>query len=219
MQKDKKIILIFTIVLLLIVGASYFLFASGTTNKIKGSINGLTSSVIDGEASDLPIINYVVNSSGEKLVNTDIAVTINASSKYNIKKIEYSYDLKNWKKMDEEFNSKEVSAKLVFTKTINKKLYIRVINEKNYSSYAYETVVKIDKEKPSVSLENKETGVVVKASDNNDLSAIQYSNDNVNWEEEAVSGKTVTSDKELESNTYVRVVDVVGNISDVKKVK
>lgn len=219
MQKDKRNVLIFIIVLVIIVFASYFIFTSGTTNKIKGSVERLTATVDqDVNASDLPVINYVVNSSGENLVNTDVAITVNASSMYNINKVEYSFDLDNWQEVKDNINDKEVSVKIVFTKTTNKKVYIRVINEKGYKSYAYETIVNIDKEKPNLSFAQKDNDVLITVSDNIGLSAIQYSNDKINWDEEEMTGEKVTLTKNNFGYKYIRVVDSVGNISNVKEI-
>lgn len=219
MQKDKRNILIFIVVLVIIVFASYFIFTSGTTTKIKGSVERLTATVDqDVNASDLPVINYVVNSSGENLVNTDVAITVNASSIYKINKVEYSFDLDNWQEVKEDINDKEVSVKIVFNKTINKKVYIRIINEKGYSSYAYETIVNIDKENPTLDLEKNNENIVIKANDNVGLSSIQYSNDKENWEDEDISGEEITLTKSNFEYKYVRVVDSVGNISKIKEI-
>lgn len=219
MQKDKRNILIFIVVLVIIVFASYFIFTSGTTTKIKGSVERLTATIDqDVNASDLPVINYVVNSSGENLVNTDVAITVNASSIYKINKVEYSFDLDNWQEVKEDINDKEVSVKIVFNKTINKKVYIRIINEKGYSSYAYETIVNIDKEKPTLDLEKNNENIVIKANDNVGLSSIQYSNDKENWEDEDISGEEITLTKSNFEYKYVRAVDSVGNISKIKEI-
>lgn len=219
MQKDKKNILIFIVVLLIIIFISYFMFKSGTTSKIKGSLDGLTASVVEANPSDLPIINFVVNSSGEQFVNTDVAITINASSKYNINKVEYSYDLKNWKEVKEKINNKEINAKIIFTKTMNKQLYIKVTNEKGYSSYAYETKVKIDKENPLLNYDKDGSDIIINASDNIKLSTIQYSNDKISWDEEEFSGKSIILRKKDFKYKYIRVVDSVGNVSKIKEVK
>lgn len=219
MQKDRKNILIFIVVILIIVSISYFMFKSGATSKIKGSLDGLTASVVDATPSDLPIINFVVNSSGEQYVNTDVAITINASSKYNINKVEYSYDLKNWKEVKDKFNNKEITTKIIFTKTMNKNLYIKVTNEKGYSSYAYETKVKIDKEKPLLNYDKDGNDIIINASDNLSLATIQYSNDKENWDEEEIPGESIILRKKDFEYKYIRVVDGVGNISKIKEVK
>lgn len=219
MQKDKRNILIFIIVLVIVIFASYFMFTSGTTNKIKGSVEKLTVTLDQNvNASDLPVINYVINSSGENLVNTDVALTINATSIYNINKVEYSFDLRNWQEVKDDINDKEINIKLIFSKTSNRKVYIRVENEKGYRSYAYEAIVNIDKEKPSIGIAQKDSELLITVTDNIGLSALQYSNDKLNWDEEEISGEKVSIIKENFEYKYIRVVDSVGNISDVKTI-
>lgn len=218
MQKDKRNIFILLIVIMIVISISYLLFFSGLTIKLKASLQNLTVNNSDANASDLPLIDSVINSSGEQLVNTDVAIIINSSSKYNITKVEYSFDLKDWKKVKGEYDSKNVTAKIVFEETMNEKVYIRVENEKGYKSYAYETVVNIDKEKPSISFNKDKNNVVISASDNNIVETIQYSNDKLSWQDEVVSGESVTITKDLAKGSYIRAVDAAGNISEVKKI-
>lgn len=220
MNKKIKIILISLIILFLVVGASYLIFSFGITYKIQGNLQMLSSvNNKDYNQSDLPVINYVINSSGEKMVNNDVALTINATSIYNIKKIEYTYDFKNWVVVADDLNSKEIDYKIIFKENINKTIYIRVQNVKGYRSYGYKTVVKIDKEKPKITLERLGEKLVIKSTDNVGLSAVQYSNDGVNWIDEDVSGKDVIITKEVSEYKYIRTVDLLGNISLVKEVK
>ena len=218
MQKDKRNIFILLIVIMIVISISYLLFFSGLTIKLKASLQNLTINNNDANASDLPLIDTVINSSGQQLVNTDVAIIINSSSKYNITKIEYSFDLKDWKKVKGEYGSKNVTTKIVFEETMNEKVYIRVENEKGYKSYAYETVVNIDKEKPSISFNKDKNNVVISASDNNIVETIQYSNDKLSWEDEVVSAESVTITKNLAKGSYIRAVDAAGNISEVKKI-
>ena len=203
---------------MIVISISYLLFFSGLTIKFKASLQNLTVNNNDANASDLPLIDTVINSSGQQLVNTDVAIIINSSSKYNITKIEYSFDLKDWKKVKGEYGSKNVTTKIVFEETMNEKVYIRVENEKGYKSYAYETVVNIDKEKPSISFNKDKNNVVISASDNNIVETIQYSNDKLSWEDEVVSAESVTITKNLAKGSYIRAVDAAGNISEVKKI-
>ncbi len=219
MKKDKKNVIILAVIIIMVIVMSYLIFIYGLTDKLKGSVERLTAEVSEGNISDLPVINYVVNSSGEKLVNTDVALTINATSKYNIDKIEYSFDLENWQEVKDDINGNEINYKLIFTKTNNRKVYIRVQNEKGYKSYAYETIVNIDKEKPDLSFAKKDNEVLITVTDNIGLSAIQYSNDKVNWNEEEVTGEKVSVTKDNFDYKYVRVIDSVGNISEIKEVK
>lgn len=218
MQKDKRNIFILLIVIMIVISISYLLFFSGLTIKLKASLQNLTVNNNDANASDLPLIDTVINSSGQQLVNTDVAIIINSSSKYNITKVEYSFDLKDWKKVKGEYGSKNVTTKIVFEETMNEKVYIRVENEKGYKSYAYETVVNIDKEKPSISFNKDKNNVVISASDNNIVETIQYSNDKLSWEDEVVSAESVTITKKLAKGSYIRAVDAAGNISEVKKI-
>lgn len=218
MQKDKRNIFILLIVIIIVISISYLLFFSGLTIKLKASLQNLTVNNNDANASDLPLIDSVINSSGEQLVNTDVAIIINSSSKYNITKVEYSFDLEDWKKVKGEYDSKSITAKIVFEETMNEKVYIRVENEKGYKSYAYETVVNIDKEKPSISFNKDKNNVVISASDNNIVETIQYSNDKLSWQDEVVSGESITITKDLAKGSYIRAVDAAGNISEVKKI-
>lgn len=215
----KSNIIILCISILLTIFASYFIFKRGITKKLIANVNEVMSINKEGKlSSDLPIISMVLNSSGEKVVNTDVAITVSATSNYNIKRLEYSYDLKTWKSLNKNFNSKNINSKLVFTKTMNKDLYIRVVNEKGYKSYAYKTKVNIDKQKPSLTLEKDNDSVKVKASDNDKIDFIQYSKDSINWESEEVFANSIFIVKDAKELVYVRAVDIAGNISDLKKI-
>lgn len=216
MQKDKKNVFIFIIIILLVVVASYFLFSSGTSDIIKASIRKLraTANLTQGNTEEYPVINMVINSSGGEYVNTDVAITINATCNYNIENIEYSFDKETWNEATDATYGKEAKAKLVFTKSINKTLYIRVRNELGYSSYYFDTPVKIDKDKPVVKISNN----VITVTDNNGVSNLQYSNDGITWEDDVQDGSSLIS-KDLVSYKYVRAVDIVGNISSVKEIK
>ncbi len=220
MRKEKRNILIFVIVLLSIIIISYFIFLSGITNKIRANVQSLASTMNNNiNTSELPIIDEVVNSSGNQLVNTDVLLLIDASSKYNINKVQYSFDLKNWKDVKEKNNGKKISAKLVFSKTMNKKVYIRVQNDHGYKSYAYETVVNIDKDVPKLIFKKESNNVTIRAIDNVNLSNIQYSNDKLNWDSEKTTGEEVTIRKENFKYKYIRVIDSAGNISKIKEIK
>lgn len=153
----KKVsIFILSISILFTTFVSYFIYKTGITDKLVANINNIIAnnkeSII---VSDLPIINMVYNSSGEDITNTSVAITVNAKSNYNIVKLEYSYDLKKWISLNKKYNSKNIEEKLLFDKQINKYVYIRVINEMGYKSYAYKTKVNIDKQKPILSINKK----------------------------------------------------------------
>lgn len=217
MKKSNLIILCISI--LLTIFASYLIFVFGITKKLIANVNDVLQVNKEGKlTSDLPIINMVLNSSGEKLVNTDVAITVKATSNYNIKKLEYSYDLKNWTTFNKEFNSKEITTKLVFKKTINSDLYIRVLNDRGYRSYSYKTKINIDKKRPYLNVKKDDNDIIIKSSDNDSIKYMQYSNDGINWDSEEISGNSITLTKNIYDMTYVRTVDMAGNISEVKKV-
>ncbi|MBQ9014036.1 MAG: hypothetical protein IJ094_10900 [Bacilli bacterium] len=220
MFKSKKNIFIFISLILVAVLSSYFLYKTGNTNRIKGFAQMVNNNINRStNSSDYPVINNVFNSSGEELINSDIAVTINASSTYNINKIEFSYDLKKWNVIDVNKPSKEINDRIIFDKTINSKLYVRVVNEMNNKSYPYETYINIDKTNPSIIITKTNNSVFIRAKDNYDLESIQYSNDKENWDEELISGTNTFMRKDNFNYKYVRAVDKAGNISLIKEVR
>ncbi len=220
MKKDKKNLFIFIIIIVCVIVFSYFLFFSGITEKLRASATGITASVDkDVKKEDLPVINSVINSSGNSVVNSNVVLNVTASSIYKITKVEYSFDLKDWKKISGNFNRNNIDAKIIFTKTMDKKIYIRVTNDHGYRSYPYKTSVKIDKESPVIEIGDFESDTVIKVKDNVEISSIQCSSDKLNWEDFDVSGQEVTITKTLSSGTYLRAVDSVGNISKIKEVK
>ena len=217
---SKKNVIIFSVVILFAISVSYFMFEIGVTNKLEGRIYDTKIKIKEGRyTSDLPVINMVINSSGEKIVNDSVALTVKAKSNYNIIRIEYSTDLKNWKTIKKDINSKDIMTKLVFNDSIYGDVYIRVINEEGYRSYAYKTSVKIDKVLPKIRVYKEDNDVVLKASDNIMLSSIQYSNDKLNWEDEKVNAEAIALRKNDINYKYVRVVDSAGNISSIKNIE
>lgn len=220
MKKDKKNVFIFIIIIVCVIVFSYFLFFSGITEKLRASATGITANVDkDVKKEDLPVIKSVINSSGNSVVNSNVVLNVTASSIYKITKVEYSFDLKDWKKISGNFNRNNIDAKIIFTKTMDKKIYIRVTNDHGYRSYPYKTSVKIDKESPVIEIGDFESDTVIKVKDNVEISSIQCSSDKLNWEDFDVSGQEVTITKTLSSGTYLRAVDSVGNISKIKEVK
>lgn len=219
MRKDKRNLIFLVIALVLAVFSSYLLFASGVTSKLSASANRITASLDNSpNVSDYPIITMVYNSSGEKLVNNDVAITVVVENDYKIDKIYYSFNRKDWiEGPNGVYKQGTTIFKLVFNKTMNEKVYIVVENEKGYKSYPYETTVNIDKEKPQISVNNYFDKVIINASDNNALSKIQYSNDKMVWDDRKINGKDISVNGEKYS--YVRVVDTVGNISKIKKIE
>lgn len=215
----KKNIIIFLIVLLLIISISYFMTFFGVTDKLRGEVYELKVATKEGRyTSDLPVISMVVNSSGGRIVNDSVALTISAESNCNIKRLEYSTDLKSWTTVSKDFNNKKIITKIVFDNFIYGNVYIRVINEKGYRSYAYETSVKIDKSIPSLKVYNENGDTIIKVNDNIMLASIQYSNDKINWDEEEIFGEAITLRKNNINYKYVRAVDIAGNISLIKKI-
>lgn len=220
MKKDKKNLFIFIIIIVCVIVFSYFLFFYGITEKLRASATGITANVDkDVKKEDLPVIKSVINSSGNSVVNSNVVLNVTASSIYKITKVEYSFDLKDWKKISGNFNRNNIDAKIIFTKTMDKKIYIRVTNDHGYRSYPYKTSVKIDKESPVIEIGDFESDTVIKAKDNVEISSIQCSSDKLNWEDFDVSGQEVTITKTLSSGTYLRAVDSAGNISKIKEVK
>ena len=220
MFKSKKNVFIFITLILVAVLSSFLLYKTGNTNKIKGLARKVNNSINrKTNSSDYPVVNNVFNSSGEKLTNSDVAITINASSIYNITKIEFSYDLKKWNEISIKKPSKELNDRIIFNKTINSKLYVRVVNEMNNKSYPYETYINIDKINPSIIVTKTNNSVFIRSRDNNDLESIQYSNDKENWDEELVSGINIFVRKDEFNYKYIRAVDKAGNISIIKEVR
>lgn len=221
MKKDRRNILILFLIIMVMILTSYFLFVSGTTSKIKASLNKMESNFNEEpNVSDYPIITMVINSSGEKLVNEDVAITIKANSNYKIDKIYYSYDKEKWyNDAYETMYGKEANFKLLFTDTMNKMVYIKVENEKGYQSYVYETRINIDKNIPDIKVRGNGKEITISLTDNVGLSSIQYSLDGINWDEEEISGKKVTLRKENFKYKFIRTVDLSGNISDIKEVR
>ena len=216
MKKEKRNILILSFVIILVIIFSYLMFISGTTNKLKASINRQKKFNKDVNASFYPVIKMVINSSGESLVNSDVTLNIIGESIYNIDNVYYSYDGKKWYNNYYSFSSgKKANIKLVFKKSMNKKVYIKIENEMGYQSYPYETTINIDKEKPVIKINTND----ILVSDNYDLSSILLSNDNVNFEEIKISGKKYTLNINEINYNYIKAVDKAGNISDLKKVK
>ena len=222
MQKYKKQILILIIILIVIVAFSYVLFISGITNKMGLTFNKLSANLKSNKSvSSYPIINMVINSSGEKVVNEDVTLTVMAESNYKIDNFYYTYDMKKWySNITDASYGKNANCKITFKETMDSKIYIKAKNILGYESYAYEVTVRIDKEKPNIKVKNVGNDIIINASDNVGVSSIQYSNDKVTWEEKSLSDGQLISLKINDfSYRYVRLVDTSGNISDIKSVK
>ena len=70
------------------------LYSYGITDKVSANIEGYTHVVKNVNYSDLPVITSIINSSGEEYTNSDVAIIVNAEGKYDLKKLEYSFDLR-----------------------------------------------------------------------------------------------------------------------------
>lgn len=216
MKKEKRNILILSFVIILVIIFSYLMFISGTTNKLRATLNRKNVYNKENNASFYPIINMVINSSGESLVNSDVTLNIIGESIYNIDKVYYSYDGKKWYDNYYSFSKgKNANIKLVFNKTMNKKVYIKIENEMGYKSYQYETTINIDKEKPTIKINSND----ILINDNYELSSILLSNDKENFDEIKISGKKNILNINEVNYKYIKVVDKAGNISELKKVK
>lgn len=215
MRKDVRNLIIFIMISVVVAISSYFLFSNGIADKILGSINKLKASVNgnEGNIEDYPVITYLLNTSGEKEVNTDVVVTINASGKDEITDFEYSFDKKTWYKDFQDIKTgKQASARKIFTDTMNKAVYFKVTNKYGYRSYYSKTIVNIDKEKPVI-----ERGLsLIIATDNSLIDKVQYSNDLINWEDYDFEDIKEISLGKIDYK-YVRAVDKSGNISEVLK--
>ena len=87
-KKVIAVIVVIAIIILFVFGINQILKADKQTMATKNVELNYMALFTNGNWG-------VINSSGEVLVNTDVAIIINASSIYNITKVEYSFDLKN----------------------------------------------------------------------------------------------------------------------------
>ncbi len=226
MKKSKLTIICMILGGILLVLCSYLLYSSGTTNILSDLFNRSKASALNQnkDVSDYPIISFVVNSTGEKLVNTEALIEITATDRVGITKIEYSFDKNKWyDNFDEVKYGKVSTARIVFDKTMDEIIYIRAKNKTGNESYYYETSVKIDKQKPDISVQSEEKTVSVTSKDNVRVSKVQTSYDNLNWDTIATN---TTIDSHLNTSLdkpdgilYVRAVDTAGNTSKVITVK
>ncbi len=208
----KKTYVVIISLIMLFVFVFIVLFRS-VSNKLSGNLEYISKNdYLSKTPNSYPVIVNVFNSSGEKVTNNDVALTVNARSLYNIIGIEYSFDLNKWYKIDKKLNEKEINEKIVFKNTMNKIVYIRVENNLNLKSYTYETYINIDKEKPVIKVSNDK--ILVR--DNDNIYKLQYYNDLSNYYEEDVYS-TVINTNIIKDYDYVRAVDMAGNISDPVK--
>lgn len=220
MRRTRNYVIVIVLVFSLTLLASYGIYKSGITNKLKASLNKMTYKFDDEVlVGNYPKINLLINSSGEKLVNEDVSVTVFASSNYVIDKLYFSYDLKKWKSFEKFKKGKNIKAKLTFKKSIKSKLYIRVENAKGYQSYASKTSLYIDKKKPKLSIRKSLDHIIITASDNVSLDKVGYSKDGENFDYEEINKvKKSTFSKEYKDYKYVCVLDSAGNMSKIKNI-
>ena len=226
MKKSKLTIICMILGGILLVLCSYLLYSSGTTNMLSDFFNRSKASALNQnkDVYDYPIINFVINSTGEKVVNTDALIEINATDNVGITKFEYSFDKNKWyDNFDEVKYGNEATARITFDKTIHQTIYISVKNKIGNYSYYYETLVKIDKKRPDIKVQSSENKVNVITKDNNKISKVQVSYDNLNWDTISINSTMDTylntSIDKPDGNLYIRAVDIAGNISKVIKVK
>jgi len=220
MSKDRKNIFIICFVFICVIFASYLLFKSGMTSKLKANVHNvvITSNLT---AADLPIITLVINSTGEKISNGDASIIVFAKSMHKINKIYYSYDLVKW--YTDAYEKKEgtdFSAKLIFKEDINTNIYIKVENELGLVSYPYETSINLDNIMPTLEVYEENNTLYINASDYNGIASIEYSKDGINWVQNSFSETIVdiSENKKKFKYNYIRAVDTAGNISEERKV-
>lgn len=145
MVKTRKNFLLLIMLLIISVVSCFTLIQTGVLKKIEGNV----SNVIEKEDYNIkPKITMLINSSGENKVNEDVVLTIDATSDVKIDKIEYSMDKENWLESDDLTYDKEKDkyiSRIIFTKNINKTIYVRAVDEYNNVSYYQSTVVNIEK--------------------------------------------------------------------------
>ncbi len=145
MVKTRRNFLLLIMLLIISVVSCFTLIQTGVLNKIEGNV----SNAIEKEDYNIkPKITMLINSSGENKVNEDVVLTIDAMSDVKIDKIEYSMDKENWLESDDLTYDKEKDkyiSRIIFTKNINKTVYVRAVDEYNNVSYYQSTVVNIEK--------------------------------------------------------------------------
>lgn len=217
-MNNKKIVFIFILIASIL--SSYFLFEFGLTSKLLGAVSGInTEDYSYQNSSNYPSIDLVINSTGEKLVNEEASIVVYASSNYKITKFLYSLDKSNYKEFDFYYEDGKFIGKLDFLGTFNSNIYIKVVNEKNYTSYVYETKINIDKQSPEIDYKIKNNKIHISAHDNLELASIQCSLDGYNYSDNGASNKyslLVLYNREC---NYIRTVDKAGNISEAIKIE
>lgn len=146
MQKTRKNILVFIILIVFVGIVTYVLYSAGFTKKVLASIENLKGeALLEQKVYSKPEILTIINTSGEKKVNEDVVLFIDVLSDSNVK-IEYSYDMKKWKSVNDVTKDNDVyTGRMVFKKNIQSLVYFRAINEQNKVSDYKKTKVIIDK--------------------------------------------------------------------------
>lgn len=143
---------------------------------------------------------------------------------------EYSYDKKTWKKYENSSKNKFVTTE--FSKERNQDVYIRVVDKVGNKSEIASSHIQIDKTAPtSPKLSGNPGGWTNKrfrlsgttVENGSGVSAWQYSYDKKNWKDYANSQtnsfKMPTFNEDMNKTIYIRVVDKVGNYSNVSNSK
>ena len=148
MSKTKKQTVLFIIIMILIVLFMGYLMSKDVISKVSSSMNKLKGNYVENKRTyNKPVIFSIINSSGEEKVKEDVALIISVKDDYGIKDIEYSLDNKNWKSIKNVKKQDNVyTGKVVFSKNINKEVYIRAVNKHSIISDYIKTRVIIDKE-------------------------------------------------------------------------
>lgn len=145
MVKTRRNFLLLIMLLIISVVSCFTLIQTGALKKIEGNV----SNIIKKENYNVkPKITMLINSSGENKVDGDVVLTIDATSDVKISKIEYSTDKENWLESDDLTYDKEADkyiSRIIFTKNINKTVYVRAVDEYDNESYYQSTVVNIEK--------------------------------------------------------------------------
>lgn len=216
MNKQKKYSLLFGFIMAVVIVGSIFLYKNGKITEIINSLYKITGSVINNKVSeeDYPVITFLSNSSGEKITNDDVVITVNAESNKNIKEFYYSFNNIDWVKIKDVKTGLKAEARIVFKDNMMETVFVKAVNKDNISSYSNKTKVRIDKEAPVIRMDID--GFT--ATDNYLVSKFQCSSDGIDYVDYEFYPKSKIYIKNISCN-YIRAVDTAGNISKVIKVK
>ena len=124
----------------------YTLFSTGLLMNISSEMGKLTGSALIDKNDNKPVILEVISSSGGEKVSEDVVLFVDVIDEAKIKSIEYSLDNITWNKIDRiSYDDGVVTGKVVFTKNMNNKVYLRAVNE--YDNVSEHRVVNVHIEK------------------------------------------------------------------------